>query len=143
MKRKILILGLLCISLLSACGISNPFGRDPLQGTSWDLVTINGHPPVRGSHITISFENGRVSGNSGCNNYGGEYKVSGDRIEIGVLETTLMACADPAMMDQEGTFTRFLGEAERFEITAGKLQLFAAGGESLYLLPAQASYSYP
>jgi heat shock protein HslJ len=107
------------------------------------LVTISGHPPVKGSHITISFDKGRVSGNSGCNNYGGEYQVRGDRIEIGELETTLMGCVDQAIMDQEAMFTRFLAEAERFDIAAGKLQLYAAGGESLYLLPAQASYSYP
>jgi heat shock protein HslJ len=139
-KRKMLILGILCITLLSACGIPNPFGNDPLDGTSWELVSIGENPPVKKSHITISFENGQVRGNSGCNTYGGEYKVRGDRIEFGVLETTLMACADPALMELESMFTRFLGETEQFEIVDEQLRVYNAEGEALIFIPVQNSY---
>jgi heat shock protein HslJ len=138
-NRNSIILSLLCIALLSACGISNPFGNDPLDGTSWELVSIRENPPSKGSHITISFENGQVRGNSGCNTYGGEYTVRGDRIEFGVLETTLMACADPALMEQESMFTRFLGEAGEFEILDEHLRVYTAGGEELYFKPVQIS----
>ncbi len=92
-----------------------------------------------GSHITISFEQGQVRGNSGCNTYGGEYTVRGDRIEFGVLETTLMACTDSTLMEQESMFTRFLGEAGQFEIVDDRLRIYKAGGEELYFEPAQTS----
>lgn len=139
MNRKTLVPSLLCIALLSACGIPNPFGNDPLDGTSWELVSIRENPPAMGSHITISFEQGQVRGNSGCNTYGGEYTVRGDRIEFGVLETTLMACTDSTLMEQESMFTRFLGEAGQFEIVDDRLRIYKAGGEELYFEPAQTS----
>jgi len=141
MKPKIYPLVLLMFfMLLSACSMSNPFGGDPLDGTTWELLAISGSPPAEGSHITISFDNGQVGGNSGCNHYGGEYQVRGDRIEFGMLSTTLMACADPIMMDQESIFTRFLGEAGKFEIVDGQLQVYGAGDESLTFISMQTSY---
>jgi len=141
MKSKIFALVLLLpVMLLSACGVPNPFGKDPLDGTSWELVAISTNRPVNGSRITITFDSGQVSGNSGCNHYGGEYNVKGNRIEFGMLGTTLMACADPAMMDQESMFTRILGEAGKFEIVDGQLHVYGAGGEALIFIPARTSY---
>jgi len=126
--------------LLSACAMPNFFGNDPLDGTSWELVSIQENRPVKGSHITISFEKGQVSGNSGCNTFSGEYRVRGNRIEFGVLETTLMACANPVMMEQEAMFTRFLGETGKFEIVGEQLRVYNAGGEALTFIPVQNSY---
>jgi heat shock protein HslJ len=141
MKFKILALLLpLFAMLLSSCGIPNPFGNDPLDGTSWELVAIRENRPVKGTHITISFEKGQLSGNSGCNTFGGEYRVRGNRIEFGVLETTLMACANPVIMEQESMFTQYLGEAGEFEIVDGQLWVYGAGGEAMTFIPTQNSY---
>ena len=126
MKLKTLTLITLTAILLSACNLANPFASDPLKGTSWQLYAIGKTFPIEGSTITISFEDGHVSGSSGCNHYGGAYKVNKDKIEIGLLNTTLMACADSAMMDQESTFMRMLGNAQRFEIVDGQLQVFGS-----------------
>jgi len=114
--------------MLVACGGTE---GDPLNGTSWELYSIGKYSPIAGSKITINFEEDQVSGNSGCNSYGGEYRVSGDKVEFGMLMSTMMACADPAMMEQETTIMQYLGDAERFEIVNDRLQLYGSKGETL------------
>jgi len=120
--------------MLVACGKT---GGDPLDGTSWELYSMGKYSPIAGSKITIQFENGQVSGNGGCNSYGGEYRVNGDKLELGMLMSTLMACADPAMMEQETIFMQALGDAQGFEIVGGQLQMYGSGGEALTFVSVQ------
>ena len=120
--------------MLVACGGA---GGDSLNGTNWELYAISKHPPLEGSNITIAFEDGQVSGHSGCNSYGGEYQISGDKIEFGILMSTMMACADPAMMEQEATFMQDLGDAQRFEILNGQLLIYWTEHEALTFSPVK------
>jgi len=134
MKRKLLILLTLIAFLLSACG---SFGTDSLNGTGWKLVAMGDSTPVSGATLTITFENGQVSGHSGCNSYGGTYQVHGDKLEFGQMMSTLMACADASMMEQESTFMRFLGDAQRFEIVDGQLNIYRSDGGALIFVSAK------
>ena len=134
MKNKLVTLAFLLV-LLSACS-AFPAASDSLDGTSWELYAISKHRPLEGSNITIAFDDGQVSGSSGCNSYGGEYKVSGTKIEIGMLASTMMACADPAMMEQESSFMQMLGDAHRFELVDGQLQIYWTDHEALTFIPA-------
>lgn len=132
MKHIFLTLFVLFSFVLTACGI----GRNTsLEGTSWQLVAIGKHPPVDGSTITLTFEEGQVKGHSGCNSFGGDYKLKGDAIEFGMLMSTLMACADSAMMEQESTFMRMLGETQRVVLVDGQLQLYGLGQDALTFTP--------
>ncbi len=138
MKSKIITLVLfLLVVLLSACGMLNSFGRDPLGGTSWELVAISKHRPIEGSHISISFENRQASGSSGCNRYGGGYKVNGDKIAFDAMYMTEMACADMTLMDQELEYMQNLGNAQRFEILDGQLLIYHSDHEALTFVPSQ------
>ena len=134
MKFKALTVITLLTILLSACG---NIGGDPLNGTSWQLFSIGGVPPVAGTTVTLAFENGQVSGHSGCNSFGGEYRVSGDKLEFKQMMSTLMACADPAAMEQESIFMQALGDAQRFEVADGRLQIFRSGGDALTFVPVK------
>jgi heat shock protein HslJ len=120
--------------LLTSCS-AFPAASDSLNGTSWELYAISKHRPIEGSNITIVFEDGQVSGSSGCNSYGGDYKVSGKKIEFGMLMSTLMACDEP-IMDQESDFLQMLGNAHRFELVDGQLQVFWSDHEALTFIPA-------
>jgi len=111
--------------------MSDPFGNDPLDGTSWELVSISKHRPIEGSHITISFIDGQASGSSGCNHYGGGYKVNGDRIVFDAMAMTEMACADSDLMDQEFEYLQLLGNTQRFEIRDGQLLIYWSDHEML------------
>ena len=114
MKLKLLTLITILTIVLSACtGVDS----DPLDGTSWMLIWLGKESLVPPTSISLTFEDGQASGNSGCNSYGGGYQVNGDKINFQELESTLMACIDPSgVMEQESAYLMFLGEAQRFEI---------------------------
>jgi len=121
------------VMLVACVGTSG----DSLNGTTWELYSIGKYSPVAGGKITIRFEDGQASGSSGCNLYGGAYQVNGNKINFRELESTLMACVDPAMMEQETTFMQFLGEAQRLEILDGQLLMYRSDGEALTFIPAR------
>lgn len=114
---------------LTACARDR---ADPLNGTKWILTSYNGTPPLAGTTVTITFEDGRVTGSSGCNSYGGSYKLDGTKIRISALVSTLMACTGPAgVMDQESLFLNALSSAQAFQLNSGQLQITTSDGKTL------------
>ncbi len=80
---------------------------------------------TNGVKQTITFDDeGKVFGDSGCNRFTGAYKVKGDRITIGPLASTLMAC-DQARMDAEQTFLTRLQAAVSYTATKKVLKIYA------------------
>jgi len=73
---------------------------------------------------------GRVSGNSGCNSFGGPATFREQSAEVGPLVSTKMAC-DKSVMDQEMLFLDVLGAAAGWEIEGATLRLTAADGRAL------------
>ncbi len=130
MKSTLLkIIFVLTLFSLSACaGIGTAAS---LENTSWQLVSLNGDSPVVNTAPSIAFEDGQVRGNSSCNTYGGEYKLRGDTVEFGMLMSTMMACADPAAMNQEQIYMSFLGEVEHWELRDGQLLFYQGDGDVL------------
>ncbi len=109
---------------LSGCNGIGSAPPDPLDGTSWLLVSLEERDPLPGIDITASFDAGLVQGSSGCNNFGASYRINGDKIEIREIESTLMACIVPqGAMGQEQEFVTLLSASERYQITDGQLQL--------------------
>jgi heat shock protein HslJ len=128
---KFYSVALACILvLLAGCCVIPAAG--PLDGTSWQLYAYRKTRPIEGSTITISFEDGEVRGTSGCNSYGGAYQLDGKKIAFSELYATLMACPEPeGLMEQETMFLQFLGNAQRFEMADGQLQIFWSDHEAL------------
>jgi heat shock protein HslJ len=136
--RHLATLTLATVLLLSvaACALPGLPTGDPLEGTSWRLVTLGGAGLIPSTQITATFEERQVHG-SACNSYGGSYKVSGDKITLSELYMTEMACVDPqGIMEQERRYLEMLGMAQTFKLSASQLQIFAAGGEVLTFLAA-------
>lgn len=123
LTRRQLISGIITLLLLSlaACALT---GND-LAGTKWRLTELNGNAPLAAAEpITLSFESAtQAGGNSGCNIYGGSYRVSGSSLSFSELASTMRACADPAPMEQEGSFLQALGAAASYELSNGALAL--------------------
>lgn len=113
--------------LVAACA---PAGVDALAGTDWDLVSLAGETPV--ANATIGFENGRLGGITGCNNYGGSYTVSGNQLTLeDGLEMTEMACLDEGVMAQEQQFASMLLAVQSFAISGDTLTLLDGAGNPL------------
>ena len=101
-----------------------------LAGTTWQVTAYNNGNQavigvVEGTTLTASFsKDGSMSGNSGCNDFNGPYKIDGDQITIGPLASTMKMCSDPAgVMDQEAQYLAALQSAASYQIEGNVLQL--------------------
>src|SRR5687768_17499524 len=102
MKRSIALALLLA---LSACAITSREATTELPGTSWTLVDLDGEEAIGDTPPSIAFtDDGGVTGTTGCNTFNGEVTIEGSELTFGPLATTRMACADPAVADQEQAF---------------------------------------
>ena len=105
MKKYLLVMCVLAF-VLSAC--SSGSKSDSLVG-KWKLTSY-GPAETQTSAVpdvdaTIEFGNdGKVSGNSGCNGFGGTYEIKDAQIAFSAIVSTLMACDDPRMAQENAVF---------------------------------------
>jgi heat shock protein HslJ len=108
-----------------------------LAKTRWVATMINTGTGavasvVAGSTVTAIFaEDGTVAGSGGCNTYNGPYKADGASIDIGPLASTMMACADAAVSQQEASYLAALDKAATHAFNGDRLQLRAVDGALL------------
>jgi len=138
-KKSILLMyGLVAIMiLLTACGGQTAQSEAPLEGTSWRLLFYRKTQVIDGTEITATFEDGQVTGNAGCNSYFGAYQVSGLNLTTSQIGATEMYCEEPeGLWEQEVFFLETLNDAQRFEITDGRLMIYRSDGEALTFEPS-------
>ncbi len=123
----------LFLFLLAACG-GGAF-KDPLNGTTWILTSIDNKLPIEKTSVTVEFTDGKIGGSSGCNSYGGSYEIKGEKITTDSIAMTLMACVDPGVMEQEQAFLGYIQDAQTFKLSEGQLQIFRSDGKSLTFIP--------
>lgn len=104
------------------------------QKKEWPINNFNGEPLKVQDKASIAFhDDGRISGNSGCNNYMGAYRVDEPgtlSIELGGM--TMMACGEDAMA-VEKQMSELLPQIVAYEIDeeSGALTLRTAEGDEL------------
>ena len=120
---------------------------DDLTGQEWFLLEVQSPGKTvymerkkldainMGGVYTINFQardstGGQVSGMGAPNRYFGPYTVSNDRkLSLGPLASTLMA----AIIEPEGLkefeFLTYLGNARRWDLRGGKLELYSTNSE--------------
>lgn len=105
---------------------------------NWLAEDILGGGVIDNLQTTLEIApDGTVTGKGGCNGFGGEATIDGDKITFGQLVSTQMACPE-AIMDQEMKFHDALSRAASFRIDEhGKLVLHAGDGQVLVRLAAQ------
>ncbi len=103
-----------------------------LAGSSWYVVSYNnGREAVVGllaeTEITLNFEEDRLNGIAGCNNYFAGYTASGASITVSPPGATLMFCEAPeGVMEQEAAYLAALESAATFSIEGDQLWLRTA-----------------
>ncbi len=140
-KNPLFLLPLLLLSLiiLSACGNAQPVAT--LNGTSWKLISFgpvaNPTLAVSDSKASLLFDNqGRMSGNAGCNGFSGDYKYANGQLMPGTLMSTMMACSD-SLMQQESAMLETLNGTLKIEIDKDTLRIYSADGQSLLTFSRQ------
>src|SRR6185369_1496493 len=78
MRRLLLLLGL---AVVSGCGDDGG-----IEGVPWALE----------SGPSATFADGTVTGSTGCNRFTASYALDGEKLEIGHVAATQMACPPPA-----------------------------------------------
>jgi heat shock protein HslJ len=103
-----------------------------LQGTAWWVEDIAGKGVIDRSHTTIKFlEEGKVSGDTGCNRYFGSYEITGETLTFGPLASTRRACAE-SLMNQEMAFLETMAQVSHWTVAqTGLLHLHNPEGKSL------------
>lgn len=110
-----------------------------LNGTSWTLSSVNIDgtmvAPIAGSQPTLEFKDGQLGGRGSCNNFFGGFTVEGERLTVGKLGSTLMACPEE-LMRQERAYMQALQAAATHRVAGNELHILNAAGETVLTFTA-------
>ena len=116
--------------LLAAC--AGKTDSPSLAGSSWKLVNLGDQPALPDTTATLTFDkDGQASGNASCNSFGGPYEVKDDTLTFGPLMSTMMACLEPGVMEQEAAYLEALAQTASYSVTGERLAIFDDNGSIL------------
>ncbi|GGY30359.1 META domain-containing protein [Streptomyces djakartensis] len=145
-QRITLTAAAMLVPLMAACGAEQADGGSasvgagkPVTGVRWnvDSVTADGrtHEAPDGAHMTI--DKGRAEGSFGCNDFGAEATVDGDRVRLSKTRATEMACENKPMAFEE-TLARTLSDQEfKARVDGDRLTLTTEQGDTVRLTEAK------
>ena len=112
--NRMLIASILAIAaLVAACGggsaTPGPTAQT-LDGRTFLSTKVDGPALVAGTVIRMTFKDGNVSVNAGCNTFGGQYRIDGDRLVVGPIITTEIGC-QPNLAAQDQWIAGLIGGA--------------------------------
>jgi heat shock protein HslJ len=78
-----------------------------IDGRTYVSQSATGFTLVDGSDVRLTFDNGQLGANAGCNGMSGGYTITDGKLVVEALTSTMMACEQP-LMDQENAVSTFL-----------------------------------
>jgi heat shock protein HslJ len=96
-----------------------------VEGRTFVATTVEGHDLVEGSEIRLAFDGRSLGVSGGCNLMGGGWSVLLNRLLVGHVTSTMMAC-EPALMDQDRWVVDFLQSAPHISLIGDTLTLTGA-----------------
>jgi heat shock protein HslJ len=138
----LMILCLVISLALAACAAPGTTTPNTLAGTSWKLTSYgpvaSPKPAAPDVETSLDFGNdGKVSGNFGCNSFSGDYTVNDDTIRFGAIMTTLMAC-EGSRMEQEAAGFQVLKETIHYKLDGSTLTITSSDGGNVLTFTAAA-----
>jgi heat shock protein HslJ len=109
---------------------STDTSRADLLNTYWKLALINetevaATDSVRAPHLIFNSEN-RVSGSDGCNRLMGTYLLEGNKLNLGEIAGTKMACEENT--EQSAAFHAAMKNATTYTLHGDQMVLSDASG---------------
>jgi heat shock protein HslJ len=114
-----------------------PPGAGSIVGT-WQLIEMAGQaiPPSVISVIVTFSADGKVTGNGGCNDFGGTYTLEGTKIALAMAPTTTKTCDATRSAMEQGVMA-ILPYVDDATVADGQLTLASSGmGFSVVFAPA-------
>jgi heat shock protein HslJ len=126
-RKKLSVIGIFAFLVFSVSGVEAQ--RSKLSDTTWQLTHIDGRA-VSTNKAFLKFDqnDGRFTGNAGCNRMFGKVEITGRRIDFGNVATTKMACSDPGSTRVERSFVSGLESVKRFRLANANSTLELIGG---------------
>lgn len=115
-------------TLLAACGGGSEPDSTDLIASSWVLSSGVDPSGIGVPAPSLDFAAGKISGSTGCNRFSAPYELDGDRLTIGAVTTTQMACEAPADT-VERRFLAALERVDRWKLDEEELELSGGGAE--------------
>jgi heat shock protein HslJ/membrane-bound inhibitor of C-type lysozyme len=144
MRQMVIVAGMMLVAL-GGCArprVSPPGQQVDLVGTSWTVERIEELVADRAA-TTIRFEEGRVSGRAGCNQYTGSLQAAPGMLRVSETATTRMACPPP-VMQQETRFLKSLAAVRTARRDGDRVLLLDETGHvRLQLAPAPVALGPP
>ncbi len=114
-------------------GTISPAVTVTLEGTSWKMVSYldsKGQTTqvLTNTEVTVQFQDGKVSGKDGCNQYAGAYKLAASVFTVKLSASTMIAC-DPKITAQAQAYAAALGSATTYKIAGKQLQITNGAGK--------------
>lgn len=126
---SLLIVGLVMSTALAACGDDSSSGdaptADDLEGRQFVATDIEGHTIVEGSEVVVSFEDGRISIQAGCNTQNSAYEINDGVLQVDLLVATMMAC-EQTLMDQDQVVASIVTAGPTVELDGDDLTISSA-----------------
>lgn len=128
MKRRIMTVAVLFLLGAVGCKTAKTSSNTiDITNQKWELIEMNGFPVVmkvpgaKLPYMRLSAGDLRVSGNGGCNGFGGIYSLQANgRIHFSQMISTQMACSE---MDTETAFFKVLNTADNYTVKGDTLSL--------------------
>lgn len=101
---------------------------EPVKGVVWHLIGLGDKDADPGVTTTLTFHrDGSVSGNGGCNNFGGHARFNGEALKIDDVFSTMMACEE-VKSGQERAFLAALENVASYRLDGDMLVLLDGAG---------------
>ena len=148
MKKRLFLITILALLLILAASATLAFAGRPagqtsptLEGVRWVLVSYKDSQGKEAAVLpdapaTAEFASAKVSGSTGCNTYTAGYVAKDNSLKIGQTATTMKACADP-IMAQEQAFLADIQAAATYKIDGEQLTIADASAAVVLTFKAE------
>jgi len=121
---------------LQSCNSVKTLTKEQLAD-KWVLKSINGQDvkgafPNKTPHVTFDFINGQMSGNGGCNGFGGTFSINKDEFTGSKIVSTMMFCGN-----EESTLFKLLDGKSKLALKGDELTFSQNGKTTLVFTRAQ------
>ena len=108
-RTVVLVAAALLVVACGSRGAPSP-AQASLESRTFLSTGVEGHDLVAGTHVRLSFKDGQVGINAGCNSMTDAYQIVDGRLVTTNVASTAMGC-EPPLMAQDQWVGAFIGGA--------------------------------
>lgn len=125
----------LALSPIAACGGSSGAPGTAALEHRWILTSFGRASADRPASVDRPAEMtldaaGRVTGDTGCNSFGGSWSITGDTLRLGEVAMTLRGCVGDDVIAQEEAISRALSSTKTATVDGDRLTIRATDGSA-------------